>query len=981
MKRVLDMLAEILALPYSAFYLEGDPLLECVRKSKIWAVVGEKNDCLHELNQQLDEAYFQVAGYLNQHIGIRRLAEVRNQLHYAFNAKDIIECAGNHGELQEAQMLLNHYYIERLLHVSQLLLTTRNGRIVLRPWGSLSDALLKRDTEPDSATYEKAPFEPQRIEIWNSLLRCLPEDTFISAYAAIQLKENSDVHERYYAGIQILKGFGISVNMADVMLDKVLDAGMAETHLHAGASRSFAQIWESMLSMALQGKQVLEREEYQLPFKDAVSRKDFDCLAREAAVVRLLIAAYWRSGFSDMFGFLQSDNIRLQYQTLFFHGVEEIRAYGKPKTMLCDSVIHGIPFFEFGVSQDIWSLLDLPGAYRHSYPYLTETSLQCRAFMYIERKPFDTAFTALFLYYLRLRSKIYRIRVQDAKSPGLDYFQKYFATSTDYGTLDKEARLTELISTALQDTRVVKTEFRFSPPSADGPTIDVVSKCMGNQLRKGIESFIRQHLQVLVLKYGNDFTAREFENRWHMAVDRIRMDGKDELLRLLKCFEVDIRQICPHRLGIIYHLIKSGGRGERCDCFARSKTAISERQSYECFSFGKARFNYAASIKAISNLRDLCPAMSRLIVGIDAASQEIHTDPWVFAPAFRFAKKCNGKFATSGIYYGEKSLLGVSYHVGEDFQHPISGLRHIDEAIQMLNLHTGDRIGHGLALGIDLDRWFQANEMVLLPRIEWLENYLWLWHLLHEAPGLSGLADYFKLIEEQIVVYARQIYGRMDGITPESLYQAYLFKALPVKELIDRCCDVILRSDKKTHCFGCVHNVGFFPCLSSQTETVWTEKTLALSYHCSFYKQKMEQIIPVSCTGNQLELARYAQTYLLTRIADAGIVVESNPSSNATVGEINGMLSHPVWRFRSGDEQRIMTSINTDDPSVFNATIANEHALLYYVLRHHGLSVEDALNEVDEMRRIGMKSSFIREVQPIEKMLEDYEQIIRALRY
>ena len=142
----------------------------------------------------------------------------------------------------------------------------------------------------------------------------------------------------------------------------------------------------------------------------------------------------------------------------------------------------------------------------------------------------------------------------------------------------------------------------------------------------------------------------------------------------------------------------------------------------------------------------------------------------------------------------------------------------------------------------------------------------------------------------------------------------------------------------------------------------------------------MEQIIPVFCTEDQLELARYAQIYLRTCIANLGIVVESNPSSNATVGEINGMLSHPVWHFRSGDEQRIMTSINTDDPSVFNATIANEYAQIYYVLRHHGLSVEDALNEVDKMRRIGINSSFIREVQPIEKVLEDYEQIIHALR-
>ena len=117
----------------------------------------ENTNCLHQLNQQLDEVYMQIAGYLNQHIGIRRLTEVHNQLRYVFNAKDIVDCARKHSELQDAQGLLNQYYIEQLLRLSNVLLTTRNGRVVLRTWSLLSDAILHEDGS------DLAPGETDRI--------------------------------------------------------------------------------------------------------------------------------------------------------------------------------------------------------------------------------------------------------------------------------------------------------------------------------------------------------------------------------------------------------------------------------------------------------------------------------------------------------------------------------------------------------------------------------------------------------------------------------------------------------------------------------------------------------------------------------------------------------------------------------------------------------------------------------------------------
>lgn len=45
--------------------------------------------------------------------------------------------------------------------------------------------------------------------------------------------------------------------------------------------------------------------------------------------------------------------------------------------------------------------------------------------------------------------------------------------------------------------------------------------------------------------------------------------------------------------------------------------------------------------------------------------------------------------------------LGRTVHVGEDFVDPVTGLRHIDEAMRELSLGEGDRLGHALAAGLE----------------------------------------------------------------------------------------------------------------------------------------------------------------------------------------------------------------------------------------------------------------------------------------
>lgn len=82
-----------------------------------------------------------------------------------------------------------------------------------------------------------------------------------------------------------------------------------------------------------------------------------------------------------------------------------------------------------------------------------------------------------------------------------------------------------------------------------------------------------------------------------------------------------------------------------------------------------------------------------LIVGFDSAANELHASPETFSPIFR-------KLA----FLGYKNF---TYHAGEDFVHILSGLRMVYEAVDFLEMKSGNRIGHATALGIEPKLWEQ----------------------------------------------------------------------------------------------------------------------------------------------------------------------------------------------------------------------------------------------------------------------------------
>ena len=70
--------------------------------------------------------------------------------------------------------------------------------------------------------------------------------------------------------------------------------------------------------------------------------------------------------------------------------------------------------------------------------------------------------------------------------------------------------------------------------------------------------------------------------------------------------------------------------------------------------------------------------------------------------------------------------IHVTYHAGEDFLDLVDGLRAIDEAVRFLALQRGDRIGHGLALGVEpaIHYRFKGRNIVLPKQVR-LDDLVW----------------------------------------------------------------------------------------------------------------------------------------------------------------------------------------------------------------------------------------------------------------
>ena len=339
---------------------------------------------------------------------------------------------------------------------------------------------------------------------------------------------------------------------------------------------------------------------------------------------------------------------------------------------------------------------------------------------------------------------------------------------------------------------------------------------------------------------------------------------------------------------------------------------------------------------AIAAVRERYPVIGERTFGNDAASGEIGCRPEVFAPAFRYLK--NHRYSVKTME-GIKKLpqLRATYHVGEDFLDVADGLRAIDEAINFLNLSYGDRLGHALALGIDVKRWYEKkNYVIILPQQDYLDNLVWVYHKLVEY-GITGYEALKNWIFSEAIVLYETLYKNLRSVTYVDLdnyYNAWKLRG------DDPSLYETGEFDKRRMEY---HREPYL--LNEQFPQQYDLRQLSevtglyYAYHFNGRTRRLGRITKEHEVSksyvNAIAEIQYAMQFDL---ASKGIAIETNPSSNYHIGTFRKYEDHPVVRFyNKGLVQdtemfpkcaQIPVSINTDDQGIFNTSLENEYALM-----------------------------------------------------
>lgn len=448
---------------------------------------------------------------------------------------------------------------------------------------------------------------------------------------------------------------------------------------------------------------------------------------------------------------------------------------------------------------------------------------------------------------------------------------------------------------------------------------------------------------------------------------------------------------------------------------------IKEKDNYEaecidtiCRHYEK-RKNLKMQALSIAGLRDKYPNTAIRVKGIDACAKEIGCRPEVFSQAYRYLR--------NHIVYETKMLdrengdknrlvkigqLSLTYHIGEDYLDVVDGLRAIDEAVRFLRLDCGSRLGHALALGVDVEEYYQGkNYVILISQQDYLDNLVWVYNRIKKF-SLHGYEDLLLFIEQEYSKYFRLIYGNYisDSFFYNVLKEAKEYFQERNKELAKayenshfnfRISEYYMAWQLRGDNPECYIN-GYFKEIDNISE--WNQFAvnrerpddykmrfnpecayLYFLYHYSGHSKKEgAKQIEVKVSQQMVKCVQEIQYKMQKWISGLGIGIETNPSSNYLIGSFKRYDKHPIFKFYNlglttseslvNSCAQIPVCVNTDDQGVFATYLENEYALL--VLALEKLCDENGNKKynrtmiyqwIDEVRKMGLNLSFKREFQ------------------
>lgn len=351
----------------------------------------------------------------------------------------------------------------------------------------------------------------------------------------------------------------------------------------------------------------------------------------------------------------------------------------------------------------------------------------------------------------------------------------------------------------------------------------------------------------------------------------------------------------------------------------------------------------------------------RWLRGLDVAGDENLVKTEVYAPALRWLR-----LGLRPMDAREPASPGMhlSIHAGEDYGHPLSGMRHVDETVIFCAMHEGDRLGHALALGILPRKWLQDHGDMILPVDEHVDNLVWAWgyaqklsvhfplagqvlpilamriqkmlkyvswisKAANSAAAASAQAGPGRVAEQATALYSPDILYEAWQLRANCPYQLALYEktglclektrvAVPNLKIFEANSELSATQKEATRLYRIR-----WRCLKEQQNNVLPTAGVESSPHAKKSDNTNRQVrislqteqqrhfalndenthlVEDSHSEQELDFFEALQDYLLDKYDQMGLMIEANPTSNVYTALMDCYKDHPIFRWYPPDE-------------------------------------------------------------------------------
>ncbi len=427
---------------------------------------------------------------------------------------------------------------------------------------------------------------------------------------------------------------------------------------------------------------------------------------------------------------------------------------------------------------------------------------------------------------------------------------------------------------------------------------DQFQKITVNEIREKIELDYYDRFKQIEGMYNQDVTTLE-----------VRFSPKDNFFvlkklvdKIIKTYENDYTRYCmDSKKGKIPKLIMVAHFIKRKDSKRNADTLL--------FNHHKLRLKLKATAYTLQKLIHSNPEKyKKYIKGIDAAANELHSSPEVFAPIYRYmAYSYNRQLS-------QDNNLGFTFHAGEDFVHIISGIRMIYEAVSFLDMPKKSRIGHATALGIDPQFWKKRiGNTLKIRKGEWLDNLIFM--------NLK-LGFFNQKIMDKIQQYWFEIYNEsLNSLsTAIEAYQCRKIDPFVIFDNDDKAFSDFSKEERKYNSL-----LGF-----NLTDKV---KHMYKKYHTGKYQEKYNELITITLNEISDDIIYDLQNNMIEYLNEHFVAIESIPTSNIKISFYENYEDHHIFRWTNPSQDANDLSpyvvIGSDDPGIFSNSLRTEFSQLY----------------------------------------------------